>query len=319
MRHHPLSLSVLLMAGSVSLFAGIDSNLLNLIPGGTRVVGGIQVNQARSSSFGQYLLSQINTMSTNDQDFQQFIQLTGFDPRQDVQQILAVGNGDRGSPKFAILAEATFDKARFLSLAQNKGETIQSFQGVDMILHGKRANAGMAFLDAGLIAAGDVATLQQIIAGRAIPSSADPTLLSQIQKVNDKNDAWFVSIVTGSDFIGQTVPGAGSANQAQILKSILLSSGGVQFGDRVAITVDTVAASPQDATSLTDVVRFLAGMVQTNRKNADPRTAILATAIDNMALTTSGANTHVGISFAEKDLEQLAESMPKGHPQAPAR
>ena len=95
----------------------------------------------------------------------------------------------------------------------------------------------------------------------------------------------------------------------QALQSILESSGGIKFGATVDLTFDALTRSPQDATSLADVVRFLASMMQMQRQK-DPRAAILANAFDNMNLTATADRLHLSMSIPEQSIEQLAELGP---------
>jgi hypothetical protein len=156
----------------------------------------------------------------------------------------------------------------------------------------------------------DLATIHRILANRAVPSVLDPVLQQKIDQVAN-NDAWFVSL-TGGSFLNHHIGGEKNgppAQAVQALQSVLASSGGVRFGSTVALTIDATARSPQDATSLEDVVRFFASMLQMQREK-DPRAAILANALDNMNLAAQGNTLHLAISIPEKSMEQLAELGP---------
>src|SRR5215467_5914381 len=80
---------------ALSLFAVLpaqaaDSQLLNLVMPDANALAGVNVDQAKTSPFGQYVLSQVQSQS---QDMQKLITLTGFDPTRDVHELLAVSNG----------------------------------------------------------------------------------------------------------------------------------------------------------------------------------------------------------------------------------
>ncbi|MCU1293724.1 MAG: hypothetical protein JWP08_2574, partial [Bryobacterales bacterium] len=159
---------------------------------------------------------------------------------------------------------------------------------------------------------GDLATVKEIIDHRASPTNLDPGLLQRVNKVGVTNDVWFASLLSGSFFGNRMeLPGAGSQlKDSSALQSILQSSGGLHFGDQVKLSVDATTRSPQDAVSLTDVLRFVSSIVQTQRRN-DPNAAIVATALDRMELQTTGADLHVGLSLSEKNLELLTQSASK--------
>src|SRR3974390_2093626 len=98
--------------------AQVDPTLLNLVPQGAKFIDGIRIDSARSSPFGQYVLSQIGT---SDPGFQQFVQTTGFDPTRDVSEILAATAGTSSQPSLLVLARGTFDTAQIAKAATSKG------------------------------------------------------------------------------------------------------------------------------------------------------------------------------------------------------
>ena len=81
-------------------FAGVltiraaDSQLLSLVMPDAKVLAGVNVDQAKASPFGLYVLTQIQS---NNSDLQKLITLTGFDPTRDVHEVLAATNATPGS------------------------------------------------------------------------------------------------------------------------------------------------------------------------------------------------------------------------------
>ncbi len=305
---------VLLALGSASLFASVDRGLLAMVPADAKIVSSIDVTQARNSDFGQYLLSR--TQNDN-HDFADFVEQTGFDPRRDLQSLIFESPGtaaDRAQSRFAILARGTFDEDRIRSTAQAKGGTIESYNGIKLLLPpGDGHKIAIAFPEAGVAVMADLGTMHEILGNRANPIVLDSRLGQLIDQVADNNDAWFVSLIGGQFLHGNFNRTAKqppqAAQAAQALQSILESSGGIRFGSTVDVTVDAVARSPQDATSVADVVRFLASTLQMQREK-DPRAAILASALDTMNLTTNSDKVHLSIAIPEKSMEQLAELGP---------
>src|SRR5581483_8571807 len=157
--------------------------------------------------------------------------------------------------------------------------------------HGR--SSAFALPDTGIAVFGDLASVQQVIANRANPAILDSALQNLITQVSPNNDAWFASLLPGS-FLTQHVNDATNQQvktQVQALQSVRQAAGGVRFGDLVQLTFDAVTRSPQDAVSLTDVVRFVASLVQMQRQK-DPKAGLLASALDNMTMNTSGSNVH---------------------------
>lgn len=315
MHHRYLLMPSLLVLGSMSLFASVDNGLLSMVPPDARIVTSIDVLQARSSDFGQYLLSK---SQNENPDFADFIQQTGFDPRRDLQNLIFESSGPSGGAqsRFAILARGNFDPARIMETAKAKGAAVQTYQGAQLLLpHGDRdgQTIAIAFPDVGVAIMADLTTMHQILANRATPSALDPALQQKIDQVGS-NDAWFVSLAGGS-FLNHHVTGQKNgppAQAMQALQSILASSGGVRFGTTVDLTINATARSAQDARSLEDVVRFFASMLQMERQK-DPRAAILADALDNMTLAVHDNNLLLAVSIPEKSMEQLADLGPANH------
>jgi hypothetical protein len=319
-------LATLLIAAIAPLYAAVDPALLALVPPGSKVVAGIDFERARSSPFGQFITSRMNSTDAN---MAQFIADTGFDPRKDLQQavIAATEPSGKGDPsKAAILARGNFDQERIKAAASAKGIRPQSFQGLDLFIDKSQHDGpnAFAFLGDGIGVMGDSETVKLVIANRETGAPLDPALQAAVSKAGTDNDAWFVSLLSGGGFLShhldtqvnggeakqETQPDAKLAfTQSQALQSVLQSSGGIQFGSIVRVSFDALTRSPQDAASLADVVRFFSSMVQMQRQK-DPRAGIAATAFDNMDLKTDGDALHLSLSIPEKDLEQLVQSIP---------
>jgi hypothetical protein len=266
----------------------------------------------------------LGRISSEDTGFQQMIQQTGFDPRRDVEDVLflsAATEAGTTNSQFGILVRGNFDHDRVQKSILAQGATIQMYQGVAIYVSGSHHNGAkqhrgtaVAFADVDIAAMGDLATVEQILADRSNPTTLDPALQQLVSTAGANHDVWFASITAGSflaDKMGSgqlgsaTGQAAGPAAGAQALQSILQSSGGVSFGNVVDASFDALARSPKDATSISDVVRFLASMVQMQRQ-ADPRVSLFSSSLDNMTLQTNGSTVHIGLSIPESNLEQLA-------------
>jgi hypothetical protein len=301
-----LSLSVLAAFGSLCSWAGVDTGLLGLVPSDAYAIASIDVTRCRDSEFGQYLLAK---QQMGDQGFQRMIAQTGFDPRRDLQHVLLVSvrPANDGRHSFAVIARGTFDENRIAAAATAKGATVQNYQGVRLFVNREETRStAFAFLDTGVAAMADLPVLERIIANRASPASVNSDLQGRIEAIGPENDAWFVSLDHGGALAQHILEEAGP--QAQAMQSVTQSSGGIRFGETVQASFQAITRSPQDANALADVIRFLASMVR--MRQDDPRAAILAPALDSMALFTAGNTVHFSLSIPEKSLEQLAELRP---------
>ena len=76
--------ALLLSAASVPLGAAVDPALLDLTPPNTKILTGVNVDQALQSTFGQFALSKL----PQTQGMMQFMAATGFDFRRDLRELL---------------------------------------------------------------------------------------------------------------------------------------------------------------------------------------------------------------------------------------
>jgi hypothetical protein len=314
---HRFLAPVLLCLSAVSAFAAADPGLMALVPANAKIVSSVNVQQAWSSPFGQYVLTKSGAQGNG---FDKMLKETGFDPRKDLQAFVFASPGpgtDPAQSSFVFIARGNFQTQWARKQVLSHGGSIQSVGGLDVYVgadHGQQT--GFVLLENGLAAFGDLATVQQVIANRANTTTLDPTLQGLITKVSASNDAWFASLLPGS-YIGKHLAAAGGQAvkpQATAINSVQQAAGGVQFGDPVQVTFDAVARSPKDATSLVDVFRFMASFIQMQRQQ-NPQTEMLASALDGMVLTADNNNFHMNVAIPEKSLEQLADSgMSRHHP-----
>src|ERR1700736_4789309 len=79
-----------------------DPALLNLVMPDATVMAGINVQKAKTTPFGQFLLTQMPTGS----GLTEFTTATGFDPRQDLTEVLMASNAQQHDG--LVLARGTF-------------------------------------------------------------------------------------------------------------------------------------------------------------------------------------------------------------------
>jgi hypothetical protein len=313
------------LASAASAFSAVDAGLLALVPPDSQLVSGVHVTQSRVSPFGQFLISQFQTEHS---DLQDLVKQTGFDPGKDVTEVLLTFNGKPKDGGGLVLARGNFDPDRIKTAAVAKGATVESYLGTDLIVASgngpNKQNAVVAFLSRSLAVAGDRDSVKYAIAhaNMAQPQGLNPALLAKVNAISSSADVWFVSFVPGSTVLPEVMhtPAAGSSGNAQAaaIQSIVQSSGSIRFGDQIALSFQAETRSDKDATSLADVVRFVSSLIQM-RRDSDPHFSPLATALDNMQLTTSGNTLSLALSIPEKDFEQFASQMHAGHKTAASK
>jgi hypothetical protein len=299
-----------------------DPGLLQLVIPDAQVVAGLQVDQAKSSLFGQYVLSHL---SVNDTKLEQFTAETGFDPRHDVNEIVVASNWKQNTPDnhWIVAARGTFNIPKITATAQANGGAIVPYQGVNIVTRLANSDAQvdtvLAFLDGSTALVGDPASVKAAIDRRKSNAPADGTVLAKAQSTSSGKDFWFVTLVPLSNFSASMPdPNLSGAMQGNLLAAINQMSGGIRFGDTVTISAEAVTRSEKDAQALVDVVKFFAGLVQLNRQK-DPAAGQVATLLDTLQTSTAGNITTISLAIPEQQLEQLLNSAHPARAKAAAR
>src|SRR5947207_10249964 len=192
-------LAVTVLSSLATVASAADPQLLQLVMPDAKVLSGIDVERVKAAPFGQFFLSQLPI----DAGFDQFVALTGFDPRRDVHEVLMASPGDPQRKSGLLLVRANFDLARVLPLIQSAGKTTESYKGVTILLDGKPGGSiahGMAFLDSTLVAAGDLDSVRGAIDRRSGGVSVTPEIADKVSKASASQDAWIVSLAPVSAF-----------------------------------------------------------------------------------------------------------------------
>src|SRR6476620_4797836 len=154
----------ILTATLFTAFSGVlsaaDSRLLNLVMPDAKVLAGVNVQQAKGTQFGQYVLNQLQTQDVH---LQELVALTGFDPRRDVDELLVASDGVPQGKTGLALAAGNFDVAKITAAATMHGAVAEQYHGVTILQGPKKQEAGIAFLNATTVAAGDIASVKSAI------------------------------------------------------------------------------------------------------------------------------------------------------------
>lgn len=294
--------------------AGVSPALLNLVMPDATVVSGVNVHQSIASPFGQYILSQ---MQFNDTGFQQLLAATGFDPRTDLNEILAATPAtSSGTHSGLILGSGVFNPAMILSTATAKGAILSVYKGFTLIApppsntpNQPSATVTLTFLDGATAAMGDPASVKGAIDRKVASATFTGPLADSATQVSASNSAWFATNTPLSDFMSaRPNTNLGPIAQSGLMQSIIAASGGVQFGSTaITLTADCVTASPQNAQALVDVLKFFVGMIAGNA-NAPSGVASIA---NSAQFAVNGSTAHISLVLPEAQVEQLL--MPKAN------
>src|SRR4051812_24965710 len=229
-----------------------DPQLLNLVMPDAKVLAGVNVDQAKTSPFGQYVLSQMQAQQAK---IQELTMLTGFDPTRDVHEILVATSGSATDKAGLFLARGSFDPARISALVLLKGgSTSEVYKGITILEDEKQIN-GVAFLNTTIVAAGDVANVKAAIDRLSVATSLPAAVAVQVSHWSSTQDAWALTTVPPTSLHPATgmpaIPGVGPGQNNAFL-SLQQAAGGVKFGTNVVVTAQATAATAQDATQIGD-------------------------------------------------------------------
>ena len=284
--------------------AAADPHLLQLVMPDAQVVSGISIDSVMVTPFGQFILSQL---PPGDDGLNMLVTATGFDPRRDVHEIVMASQGDPQKKTGLLLARATFDGARILSLLKAEGLKTDSYHGVPTFSpnsKGDPATPTVAFLDDSILIAGDPDSVHGAIDRSSGASALNPALSALIASSSVNQDLWVASVVPISSFA--SMMGKGNASgllQGDMIKGIQQSSAGVKFGNMIEINGMLSARTNEDATSLAGVVNFFANMLQMQSPTGGHPE--LNSLVHQMTVTTDANAVKLSVSIPEAELETL--------------
>jgi hypothetical protein len=305
-------LIVLAFCGA-SAFAA-DTQLLNLVMPDAQIMAGVNVTNAETTPFGQYLLTKL---TSNDPGLQTFVTQTGFDPTKDVTELLAASSGTPTTHSGLLLAKGSFNVTQLLAaIANDTNHQVSTYGGATLIASTKGAdNFGVAFLGNPIAIAGDLTSVKAAIDRSSGVNSISPALAAQVQALSTTEDAWSVSV----ESLGALIPGgvgtsstnAFATQTLQIVKNIQSASSGVKFGPNVQFTAQAVSDTPQDATSLADVIKMVAGLVSMSAAGQTGEGPAIGQLLQSLQVTTTGATVNISASVPETQIEAILSAQNK--------
>ena len=300
------ALSILALAAVISLpVAAADSTMLKAVMPDAEFIGGANVDQVMNSPFGQFMLSKI---SAEEQKLQKMIDMTGFDPRRDLREVMVASkNMGGGKDNAIVMAKGTFDAAKLTAAASLHGAALNSYNGVTIFaLNPKKESEGIVALMAGMAIGGPTEAVKAAVDRLQSGTGTAPALAAQAVAASAKWDAWAVSNASPSKLAGVVSnPNLGGALKGEVLQAITQTTGGVRFGANVEIGGEAVMRSEQDATALVDVYKFLMSMVQMNAPKTGPASTPIQALFGSANVTASGVTVTFSAQLPQTELEKL--------------
>ncbi len=301
---------ILTTASILTIFSGAlpaaDPQLLNLVMPDVKVLADVNVTHAKSSPFGQYVLSQAEM-----QQLQTFKSWTGFDPSNDLTELMFAGNGAPGPNRGLALATGVFNVSAITAAAAAKGAASTTYKGATIILNPPKTE-GVAFLAGGnIMVAGSVANVEAAIdrSGAQQPTPAalmgQAALLSQLSA----EDAWILCTVPPASLHQGSLPPAAGVNglPQNVAAQIQQGWASVKFGANVIMTAQAQADNAQDATNLANALQLLInlGQMQASQNSNAPNVAAAT------SIATQDNNVNIAATLPEAQFEQLIQAKPK--------
>lgn len=308
-------LSATLFTALSGVVYAADPVLVNLVMPDAKVIAGVNVEQAKGTLFGQYLLMQIQT---NDAEMQKLVALTGFDPRRDVREVLVASNGAGHEQSGLALARGNFDVAKITAAAtlSDKGVATESYAGVT-ILEEPNGKNGIAFLDSTTVVAGDIANVKAAIDRRSNLQPLPAALMVKINQWSTSQDAWGISAVPPTSLAPAMKNPTGTSPNPMLTsaQSVQQAFGGVKFGTNVVFSSEAVCDTAQNATALGDLVKFAVNLAQMQAS----QNAAAAALVNSVTVTPNGTSLKVSASLPEDVFVQLVGSHKTTTPQGRVR
>ena len=299
--------ATLISAFSGALFAA-DPVLLNLVMPDATVIAGVNVQQAEGTQFGQFILNQ---MQTQNAEMQKLVTLTGFDPRKDVRELLVASNGGPQSKVGLALARGAFNVSQITAAATLAGVVTETYNGVTILEDPKQKLAGIAFLDATTVIAGDVASVKGAIDRQKLAQPLPAALLVKINQWSTSEDAWALTTVPPSSLVPANAGTATQPNPMQnVAQNVQAAAGGVKFGTLVVFTGQATCDTAQNASTLSDMVKLLINIAQMQQKNPDPTATAL---IKSVSVSATGNLVNISASLPEDIFQQMLQPAAKMH------
>jgi hypothetical protein len=291
--------AVMIASPWAGLLQAADPQLLSLVMPDAKILAGVNVTQAKSSLFGQFLIAQAVT----NQHLSEITAKTGFDPRYDLDELLLASNGAQSNASHLTLALGKFDAKKIGAAATADGAASEFYKGVTIMENPKRGDA-FAFLSATLAVAGGVADVKGAIDRQTTPATVDAALMVAANSLSTTEDAWAVSLVPPPPINPPANTPNVPAVPSTVFQNVQQAQGGVKFGANVMLNALLVADTAQNATALANVLQFLVNLGQMQSQ----QNSQAAAALKLVTISTTGNTVNVSAQVPETQVEAVIQS-----------
>lgn len=255
----------------------VDPALALLVPSDTTWVAGARIEPLRNTPLFQRLTS----MKGDPLHIEEFVKETGVDPRQDLWEFLAAGNGKDA----LLMARGKFTEMGMEPRIQKEGVTRRPYKGYNLMGDEKGA---IVFMNSTTALAGPTAMLQHIIDTRGQSGGIPKALQDKISKIPRTYQIWFVHSAFDQIPMLKREEAGNMANLNNVIGRIKTLQGAFDLSNGVKMHMEGETATGDDARRANDTIRGLIGLARLNTPANQPE---LLQALDAIHVTMQ--NTHV--------------------------
>jgi hypothetical protein len=191
--------------GFQALVASTGPTELAYVPADASVVAYADVSSIMNSELRQRFKETV-PMPMGEDGQREFLDKTGIDIEHDIDYVVAaatgIPNGEHNHPSGVLVARGRFDVVKLEGLAIEHGAQSQEYKGKRMLTlqHGGEATADasrtgvLAFLEPGLVAVGDLSSVQRSIDAQLSAQSitSNDEMMDLVKDIEASNNAWAV-------------------------------------------------------------------------------------------------------------------------------
>ena len=269
--------NLLALIAVAGLAAAADPNMMNLVMPDASMVMEVNLSNIMASPIGsamrdavhQGVATQLNAQAVKTQpQFQELIAgLTHIDWSREVRDIV-IASGPGAPRPVIMLVRTSLDPARIQAVKGFSGEASE-YEGVPILASAKPGNMAFAFLDGGIVAIGQMRDVKSAIHRRGQHVGLPKALAAQAAKY-DGDDIWVASteILTGPLPDSPATKSPAGAKLAQFIEKVAGLNGGLRFSPDFDFSADLEMRTVKGAAELSDGLRSLSAMVQSQAKMA---------------------------------------------------
>jgi hypothetical protein len=301
--------------GFQALVASTAPDELTYVPRGSAVVAFADVRSIMDSELRKRFKEAV-PLPVGEEGQREFYEHTGIDIEHDIDYVVAAAGeqvpGTDFKPSGVVIARGRFDIVKLEGLAREHGAQVEEYKGKRLLVlehHRNTTDSGttstasdkgvLAFLEPGLVAIGDIATVQHAIdaqlSGQSITSNTE--MMDLVRDIERSNNAWAVGRF---DLISsQTKLPDQIARQLPPVKWFA-AAGHINGG--VSAQLRAEALDEQAAENLRGVVNGVISLARLQAQN-DPKVSSL---VQSLQLSGSGKTVQISFSVPAEIFELMA-------------